>query len=142
MHRVFSSESTLIRVVDLTQSGVTKGKPRYCSTCGQITSHGKKFCVDHVDSNPYVANLMVNLSEREEQDLKVKEKGSRMVKLGSITAQEIINCLEIHGPRTVERMSRDLDVEVAVLQGYVQALQKRGFVSLVKKRRSFVVHLK
>lgn len=118
--------------------------PRHCEApdCNQATREGKAYCSDHVEMHPYVQDLIMRLEEREAEDERVNRRGPRAVNLQGITTQEILQHLAFHGPRTEERLCRELNLEVKTLQGYVQAMRRKKLVTLGHtKRGSTVVKL-
>jgi predicted transcriptional regulator len=118
--------------------------PRHCEAtgCSHATREGKAYCSDHVEMHPYVQDLITRLEQREEEDERVNKRGPRAVNLQGITTQEILQHLAFHGPRTEERLCRELNLDVKTLQGYVQALRRKKLVTLGHtKRGSTVVKL-
>jgi hypothetical protein len=118
--------------------------PRHCEApgCIQATREGKAYCSDHVEMHPYVQDLIARLEQREAEDERVAKRGPRAVNLQGITSQEILQHLAFHGPRTEERLCRELNLDVKTLQGYVQALRRKKLVTLGHtKRGSTVVKL-
>lgn len=121
-----------------------RSQARTCdaAACTQTTREGKPYCPDHVDLHPYVQDLISNLSTKDEQDDAVKSKGPRAVKLDSITVQELLLHLELNGPRTEERLVRELNLDLKTVSGYVQALRRKQLVTTgYTKRGSMVVKL-
>jgi hypothetical protein len=117
--------------------------PRRCSepSCNQATREGKPFCSDHVELHPYVQRLLAELREREEADERVRRKGPRMVEPTSLTSQEILTFIHVHGPKTVKRLARELNADLETLKIYAQGLKRLGLVKLTATRRkSTLVH--
>jgi len=114
---------------------------RLCETSGclRATREGKPHCPEHVSENPYVRNILSTLAEREAEEAKVRSRGSRAVNTSGLTARELLLHLQLHGARTVERLSRELQLEVDVLRGYVRALSKKGVIDLSKTGRGSTV---
>lgn len=112
-------------------------QPRYCDVpgCTESTREGKPYCPDHVDHNTYVQELMARLDERDEQDERVRRRGHKVVNMDSVTVAEILLHLELHGARTEERLVRELNLDLDVLQPYLRALAKRGLVKFGRTRR-------
>lgn len=107
--------------------------------CTQTTREGKPFCPDHVEKNAYVQNVLNTLAEREEEEEKVRRRGSRAVNPEGITAREIVLHLSLHGARTLERLSREMNMDARVLDGYVGAMVRRGVISLGRTNRGSTV---
>ncbi len=117
--------------------------PRRCSepTCNQATREGKPFCSDHVELHPYVQRLLAELREREEADERVRRRGPRAVDPLSLTSQEILTFIHVHGPKTVKRLARELNADLETLKLYAQGLRRHGLVKLTATRRkSTLVH--
>ncbi|MCA8923533.1 MAG: hypothetical protein KDD82_17080 [Planctomycetes bacterium] len=107
--------------------------------CDQTTREGKPFCPDHVEEHPYVREILSTLQRREEEEESVRCRGSRAVDPGGLTARELVLHLSLHGARTVERLSRELQLDPKVLEGYVSALVTQGLVSLGRTNRGSTV---
>lgn len=125
-------------------TGPRRISPRHCEQpgCNQATREGKAFCSEHVEEHPYVKELIARLAERDRQDEEVNKKGSKAATLDAITAQEILQHLAFHGPRTEERLCRELNVDTRTLKGYVAALKRHRLVTLgTTKRGSTLVKL-
>lgn len=125
-------------------TGPRRIAPRHCEApgCDQATREGKAYCSEHVEQHPYVQGLLAQLAERDRQDEEVARRGAKAASLGAITAQEILAHLAFHGPRTEERLCRELNVDDRTLGGYVSALKKARLVVLgTTKRGSTLVKL-
>jgi hypothetical protein len=114
---------------------------RFCdvSGCTQTTREGKPFCPDHVDQHPYVQTILGMLAEREQEEDRVRKAGFKAVNPQGLTARELVLHLSLHGARTVERLSRELQLDSKVLDGYVGALVRKGIVSLGRTNRGSTV---
>jgi hypothetical protein len=114
---------------------------RFCDVveCTQTTREGKPYCPDHVDQHPYVQAILSTLAEREDEEEKVRQRGSKAVNPIGLTAKELVLHLSLHGARTVERLSRELQLDTKVLDGYVGALVRRGVVALGRTNRGSTV---
>lgn len=114
---------------------------RFCdvSGCTQTTREGKPFCPDHVEHHPYVQAILSTLAEREDEEEKVRQRGSKAVNPMGLTAKELVLHLSLHGARTVERLSRELQLDSKVLDGYVGALVRKGVVALGRTNRGSTV---
>jgi hypothetical protein len=129
--------------------------PRHCEaitgsvTCGKATREGKAYCPDHVEHNPYVAALLAQWSKKEDDDEVAKKNGAvsgqkrrYTVNLDGITAQDLVAHLRTHGPRTEERLCRELHIDLFTLRGYIGAMRRKRMVALGHtKRGSTVVKL-
>lgn len=117
--------------------------PRHCKEpgCGQATREGKPYCSDHVDRHAYVQEVLRTLRERDEVDAEVARRGYRAVDPSSLTAQEMLVYIEVHGAKTVKRLARELNGDLAILRHYAEGLRRAGLVRLTPtRRRSTLVH--
>lgn len=114
---------------------------RFCDHlgCVQTTREGKPYCPDHVEQHPYVQAILSTLAEREAEEEKVRVRGSKAVNPIGLTARELVLHLSLHGARTVERLSRELQLDAKVLEGYVAALVRQGIVALGRTNRGSTV---
>lgn len=121
----------------LPEGGNGPGGPRTCGAagCEKTTREQKPFCPDHVDQNPYVREIMGALSESDAERKSVKKKGPKAVHLGGIVVNEIILHLELHGRRTVERLAKELQVDIKTLNPYLTRLKKEGKIVFGTNRR-------
>lgn len=122
-------------------TGHTHGTIRTCRTpeCGQSTREGKPFCPDHVDKHSYVQEILKILEEREAEEERVRVQGPEAVNLTGLTAQELMLHLSQHGSRTVERLSREFQLEAPVMHNYVSALLEEGLVIVGRTTRGSTV---
>lgn len=103
--------------------------------CDEGTREGKPYCPDHVDQNDYVRDLLAKLDAKEKEAVAVRKKGQRVIDNDSITLQEIVQDLNIHGPRTIARLCRDTQLDHDVLIGYIDRLEKEGRVKKFRTGR-------
>lgn len=122
-------------------SGHSHGTIRSCrhANCGQSTREGKPFCPDHVDQHSYVQEILKILEEREAEEERVRQEGPEAVNLTGLTAQELMLHLSQHGSRTVERLSREFQLEAPVMHNYVSALLGEGLVIVGRTTRGSTV---
>lgn len=131
----------LVDLRDVYRLGRSYG-PRHCEFpgCSDATREGKPFCSAHVESSPYVVSLLGITSERKEQDEKVADRGARKSDVdSSISVHEILQNLNLHGPRTEERLVREVCLELKILRGYLARLSKLGLVLLGRTKRGSTV---
>ena len=79
------------------------------------------------------------LAEREQEEERVRQRGFKAVNPSGLTARELVLHLSLHGARTVERLSRELQLDTKVLDGYVGALVRKGVISLGRTNRGSTV---
>lgn len=112
-----------------------------CQECGKTTREGKAFCTEHIHRLPYAASLITKIKDIETDDAlaeSVKDDPEILSQLAeSITAEEILNELEQHGPRSLERLALSLNKSIEAVKGYVKALKRDGKVSTKTTRRGY-----
>lgn len=130
-------------VIKAAQRLLTSPRPttHHCDAegCNAATREGKPFCSDHVERHAYVQDLLGQIAEREAEDERVRKVGPKAANLKGITAQEILQHLYFNGPRTVERLSRELNLEIEIIRGYARALAKANHVTLGSTKRGAMV---
>lgn len=109
------------------------------SGCLKTTREGKPYCPDHVERHAYVQSILAILAEREAETARVRKKGPSAVDPSGLTASELMLHLSLHGSRTVERLSREFQLESAVIHNYVTALKGQGKVVLGRTTRGSTV---
>ena len=107
--------------------------------CAQSTREGKPFCPDHVDHHSYVQEILKILEERKAEEDRVRHEGPEAVNLTGLTARELMVHLSQHGSRTVERLSREFQLEAPVMHDYVAALHTEGLVIVGRTTRGSTV---
>lgn len=105
---------------------------RICKTetCKETTREGKLFCTDHVELHPYVQYLLKRIADRATEDEKVRMQGATSVNISGITVQEILLQLKQNGTRTVERLTREIQLDKTVIRNYVIAMRNSHLVRL------------
>jgi len=99
-------------------------------SCTAVTREGKPFCPVHVEDNPHAEWVVKQISDRAEEDA-VVARGDTPVSgynIKGLTSQAILQQLSEYGTRTKPRLCRELTLDRAVLDGYVEALLNRGLV--------------
>lgn len=127
-----------------TESSVRRmGRPKtkHCEApdCHAATREGKPYCSDHVEEHPYVQDLLDKLANREAEESRVRRSGARAVDTEGITAQEILVYVIVHGARTVHRLSRELNLDVKTIEGYVRALEREKKVHTTSTKRGSMI---
>ena len=112
---------------------------RNCRVCSATTREGKPFCPDHVVDNPYVQSILHTMAERAAEEDEVRKRGAEAVNVTGLTAKELVLHLSLHGARTVERLSRELQLDATVLKGYVGALTTDGKVAIGRTNRGSTI---
>jgi len=107
----------------------------FANGCDERTRDGKPYCPEHVEHHPYVRELQAALSQQRGEIDRVERRGAGAVDPGGLTATEMLLQLRLYGDRTVERLSRDLQLPVEVVAAYARGLARQGRVSLSHTRR-------
>lgn len=127
-----------IRLGDKPERGRDSNKPR-CKVCGGATREGKPFCSEHIEQSPYLQRLQQQIADKEAEEELVAQKGAAKVSSDSETVREIRNLLETTGPRTLEAISKETQLDAAALKGYISHMKKRGEIQTRYNRRGSVV---
>lgn len=106
------------------------GEVKVCSIdgCRSTTRNRKPYCTRHVDNHPHVQELLQRMEDRIAEDQNVNMKGSDVANLHGITSKEILLQLRLNGPRTIERLERELRLTRSIVYKYAVALKKNGVV--------------
>jgi len=125
--------------------GGKRDKPKKCEIledgriCGKVTREGKNVCPDHIDRGSYVQQLMARQQQMEDAD-EAAAKGK--VKLdNNATVKELLLILELNGPRTIERLVRDLNRDAKIVEAYIKALKRKKLVKTKTTKRGSTVVL-
>lgn len=123
-----------MRVADHDYVTPYRSNTRTCEAtgCKLATRESKPYCPEHVGMNAHAMLVLQRIAEREAEDERVRKGKARVetYNIDGITAQEIVQNLYEHGPRTRERLCRELSIDREILDGYAQALitAKRVFI--------------
>jgi len=115
------------RIVEIGRNEGGRPKPERCDICGGPTREGKNLCTKHIESAPYAKSLAARMLQLEEEEARA-EKGDITFSASSENVKELLTLLELNGPRTIDRLSRELNTSKNVIRTYVSALQKEGIV--------------
>lgn len=127
------------KAIEHSSSGSTTTRACLNDGCYQTTREGKPYCPDHVEDHHYVQEILGVLREREAEEDRVRKRGPSAVNPEGLTAQELVLHLSLHGSRTVERLSREFQLEARVMHNYVDALMQQGLVVLGRTTRGSTV---
>lgn len=121
--------------------GPSRKRTSYCQLdgCGTYTYEGKPYCTKHVEHHPYVQSILAVLADRKNEEERVDKRGRRAVNIEGSVSQEIISYLRIHGPRTINRLARDLNRDLRIQSLYVAALRRSGLVITGKNARGGII---
>ncbi len=119
----------------------THGTIRTCRVdpCAQSAREGKPFWPHHLAQHSYVQEILKILEERKAEEDRVRAEGPEAVNLSGLTARELMVHLSQHGSRTVERLSREFQLEAPVMHDYVSALHGQGLVIVGRTTRGSTV---
>lgn len=144
---VIPIRAALVRFQDEARS---RGYTRYCEEpgCLKITKEGKSHCIDHISRSSYVAALIEEVETMEKEKEKVEtaiKEGKKIkikVKKDGLLEKELLSHLSIHGPKTLRRLVRDLNVPTQMVEAYINSLKRRQMVKTTySKRKAIVVYI-
>ena len=107
--------------------------------CGEPTRERKPFCPEHVEEHPYIQQLIAKIEDKEREEERVAEFGEFEIAEDSLTSQEILAQLSIYGARTVERLARDMNLGIPIIEHYVSKLAREGKIELGSSSRGKTV---
>jgi len=119
----------------------TGKQTRHCRIigCNRHTKNGKPYCVNHVESNPYVSHVLSVISDRKHEEEIVARRGWTAVNIDGSIAQEILQFLRVNGARSLKRLSRDLRRDSKLQAMYCVALTKAGLINVSKNKRGGLI---
>lgn len=97
--------------------------------CDETTREGKPYCSDHVEDHEYVRDILDVIEKQQAEHKAVMRRGCRAIKEDSLTLHEIIQLLQQRGKRTLERISRDMNLDGDLVKKYADYLIKKGRVT-------------
>ena len=103
--------------------------------CGHKTRKSKPYCSNHVESHTYVDDLLQRMQDRVDEDAAVLREGSKVANIHGITCMEIILQLRLNGPRTLDRLERELQINRSIIYKYTVALKREGLVAFGRTHR-------
>jgi len=126
-----------LRAIQLAMESANFGV-RYCKvdSCTEATNGSKDFCTDHLEYHPYVRKLLESLGLRYEEDEEVRREGSGSVNMNGITIKEILLHLTLSGPRTEERLAREVQVDQVIIHSCLVRLSKEGIIKFGHNARN------
>ena len=127
-----------MRVADVFRKKANLSNKR-CKICGDLTQEGKLYCTDHVEHHPYIQSLLNKIEEKHYEEFEVSRLGEEGIDPDGDNVHDILMYLKIYGPRTVERLARDLIMETEILHHYINFLAGKGQVNLTRNKRKRTV---
>lgn len=120
------------------EEACTRHPSRACEAkgCLNSTRSGKPFCSEHVTMHGYVEKLVKEI-ERQKTEIEKAKKGKGNP--DGFVAREIVTHLTMHGDRTIERLSRELNVDLDVLELVVASMASKRLVSTSLNRRGYQI---
>ena len=127
--------------VEVQESDPNRMEPKRCKHegCYNPTRGSKDYCTDHVLNNTYAKHIIEEMANREQEDRQVHLSGSSTANIEGITAREILLELSQSGPRTIERMTRELCLSRPLIYNYALALKKSGMIQFYSTSRGSLV---
>jgi predicted transcriptional regulator len=123
------------RVVDRwEEKGEGRNKSERCKICGKATREGKDLCTDHIGESPYAKKLAERLAQMKGHDEEAAENRVD-ISVENETIKELLLILKLSGPRTIERLARELNRDTKIITNYVNALVKKRLVKTDSTKR-------
>ena len=88
--------------------------------CKKTTRENKPHCPDHLEAIDYVHNLLDVIKDQKVEQEKALYKGTRAIKKDSLTVKEIVLVLSLNGQKTLNYLSRSLQLSEDVLEVYAK----------------------
>lgn len=120
-----------MKTVNLFSFLTREARNRRCEEkgCFNSTSDGRPYCTDHFHNNDYIKDLLKRMRERTKSDRLVAQKGSECVKLDSISANEILLCLQSGGgSASIDRIAKVTRLDRKIVFNYVHAFKKHQMI--------------
>ncbi len=106
-----------------------RGGPWLSSVIRTPTTERKPYCIEHLESLPYVQDLQAQLLQREQEELAAAgKKAWRAVDPEGSRAREIIDQLAVRGAQTPKRLAITVEIRPNSLENYLSALERAGLV--------------
>lgn len=105
-------------------------KPTYCAVpgCGNFTTKGKAYCVEHIEMSPYVLSIM-RQAEEDQEDERLAARG-KVDLINSRIVNDVMTHVGHFGECSVSRLSIELDRDKAAVAAVVKQMAKVGMVKL------------
>jgi predicted ArsR family transcriptional regulator len=112
-------------------------KTRYCAKkgCEDRTREGKDYCPEHIESLPYVKQLMDRIEKKEAEVANVRKKGKKAVDPKSENLKEVRTHLEFNGSRTKKRLARELQLTSSGMEGFLDYLDEEEEITRSRTSR-------
>jgi len=98
---------------------------RPCEACGEATSNGKPYCIDHIDRLPEFGAVQGRIAAREAEISTIQRCGARAVDVSGECAREVLSILK-DGAMTLKCFRHSLDMPQRVVDALLRALEKAG----------------
>lgn len=98
--------------------------------CGEKTKEGKDRCIEH---SAYAQKL--KLKQQEIESLDEQARMGKKIDINSPNIRDLFLALRLQGPRTVERLAKEMNKDIEVIEGYLKALKKTGLIKFGKTKR-------
>jgi len=126
----------IVRTLDRKQNHArTRGHVTKCDICLRGTREGKPYCTEHITHADYVQGIIQALEAQEEEHRKVSKRGMRAIKKNSLTVEELIKTIFSRGTATIERLSREMNLDYKLIETYSKYLARHKLARLGQSRR-------
>lgn len=103
----------------------TPNHTKFCEICEGATREGKPYCPEHVEHNKYVRNILQVLKDQDEEHAKALTRGVRAITNNSLTVKEMVKVISIRGTTTVNRVAREMNLDLKIVEIYARYLVNR-----------------
>ena len=93
--------------------------------CEKTTRENKPHCPDHLKDIDYIHNLLDVIKDQEVEQERALSQGIRAIKEDSLTVKEIVLTLSLKGQKTLNYLSRSLQLSEDVLKVYAKYLVEK-----------------
>lgn len=132
-----------VRIVDRTravqQSRKSLSRPCAHPGCRQKTREGKPYCPEHIENLTQVKEILAQLEGKRAEEEVANLGGWKSINRDGITTHEILQMLDLHGPRTMERLARDLKLTEVQISSYIKALKSWNLVTTRRTARGSTI---
>lgn len=113
---------------------------RHCKDCGAATRERKDFCPEHVEQNPYVADLLRVMDKMDQEDARVSVHGHMAVDAQGENAKEILAFISVNSAPSVERIAKELSRrDVRITTHYLVALEQGRLITVERNKRGKLI---
>lgn len=124
------------------RSGLGREGPRRCSIhgCPKATREGKPYCLDHVEKNPHIVELLATLRQRE-QEADQLDQGHEGNPNGHLASEVVTRMADEMGCVPLTRIGTYVKLSDHGIESLVRALDRNGRVVALRDGNKLMVCL-